>query len=693
MINKALTLIALATCLASAVAEVKVDAQGSRFEGSFVNGKLAGKGTAALADGSRYEGEFADGKFHGRGVQTWLNGSRYEGDYVDGRRSGRGVYVYPDGTRYEGEFVNGRLAGKGVMTWRDGDRYEGDFFDGARTGVGTLQLANGDRYQGEFLDNAFSGAGVMVKANGARQDGDWARGEFLGQRSVLKRATASSGLQNLSYAVQKGEHVLVAASFEDKPVHLVRDGARGAGSWTAWVGPATDRVRLSIDDRKGLTGVLAMDKGQRIAVRTVGQERIEYRLYNAERRFIAGAVLYRHATGWAMGRLRTEAFWGYAELTELEDMGPQLVLANAGPPQTITALLKAWWDRVDLIPAAHAQGLLDGFFSQSAQDARERWSAPAHEMFKASLVGGAAFTVKLLGQTLGAGETAALVAAASPFLVAVGTGVAIGIAADGFYEWASARNLGDASSLRALFARLMADSRYSQLPDPHPPAGAAAGDKPPAPVVAASPDRSGFRNALDKGAACAQARDFACAEAALATAQQQALTHQERRELIAKWQLVDGEKKSAELERSRPKPVVAQAPPPAAARPAQPPQAQAAVAPPARKPVGCLDLLQGSWSHDTGGTWTFSGSQATLVMRSTNQGGSARQTTVLAVSSCEGGTLRYRIVRAALESAGYNYDKTEDNDNPPTVNWAKVYTQAYSLSGNSLQLGNFTYSR
>ncbi|MFG6412321.1 MORN repeat-containing protein [Roseateles sp. DC23W] len=721
MIRPVLACLALAASCFCAAAEVQTDAQGNRFEGSFVNGRLAGRGTAAMADGSRYEGEFADGRFHGRGVQTWLNGSRYEGDYVDGRRSGMGVYVYPDGTRYEGQFANGRLAGKGVMTWRDGDRYEGEFFDGARTGVGVMRLAGGDRYEGEFADGVFSGEGVLVKANGQKLDGRWAQGEFIGHRSVLRRGLEGAGLHNVSYAVppaQKtaGPRVLVAASFEERPVHLLREGARGSGGWTVFVGAATDRVRLTVDDRRGLTGALAMDKGQRLTVRQVhqpGQERIEYRLYDAERRFIAGAVMYRHAGGWTLGRLRTEAFWGYAELADLEDVSAQMgvdTTARARTPQTITALLQAWWQRVDLIPAAHAQtGLLDGFFSQSAQDARERWAAPLHEMFKASLVGGAAFTVKLAGQTLAAGETAALIGAASPFLVAVGTGVAIGIAADHFYQWAQARNLEGSSAgtaMRQLFARLTADTRYSQLPDPHPPAGQSAGGTPPVPARAQAADSAAFRQALARGTACAKARDFGCAEDALATAQQQALTAQQRRELVAGWQQVDGEKNAAEIERSRPKPpVVAQT----TAVPAQPPAA-VAVAPqaagaaptpntapaqptPPAKVASCLDELQGTWSHDTGGSWTFDGARATLVQRSVNQGGSARQTTVLAISSCDGGTLRYRIVRATLQSDGYNYDKTEANDRPPTINWAKVYTQPYSLSGSGLKLGNFTYGR
>jgi hypothetical protein len=238
--------------------------------------------------------------------------------------------------------------------------------------------------------------------------------------------------------------------------------------------------------------------------------------------------------------------------------------------------------------------------------------------------------------------------------------------------------------------------------------GAASGDKPLTPAATnavAGVDRAEFRQALDKGGACAQGRDFACAEAALATAQKLALTHQERRELIAKWQLLDGEKRQVELASVR-KEAERVAQPPAVANAntagASGSAARATIAAPAntavveaprKKAVSCLDALQGTWSHDVGGEWTFSGSTGTLVLRSTNQGGTARQTTVMEISSCDGGTLRYRLVRAAMESAYGSYDKTEDNDQPPTVNWSKVYNQAYSLSGDSLRLGNYTYER
>ncbi len=109
----------------------------------------------------------------------------------------------------------------------------------------------------------------------------------------------------------------------------------------------------------------------------------------------------------------------------------------------------------------------------------------------------------------------------------------------------------------------------------------------------------------------------------------------------------------------------------------------------------CVGKLAGSWTHATGGTWTFSGKQGTLVVNSTNYGPKAQQITVLALSSCDADTMTYKIVRAALVNtvdASFQYDRTPANA-PGLPNWVKVYTQPYAISVNGLKFGNFTYSR
>ena len=45
----------------------------------------------------------------GKGVFLEADGTRYEGEWIDGRLAGFGVKSRPDGSRYEGEWVDGKM--------------------------------------------------------------------------------------------------------------------------------------------------------------------------------------------------------------------------------------------------------------------------------------------------------------------------------------------------------------------------------------------------------------------------------------------------------------------------------------------------------------------------------------------------------------------------------------------------------
>lgn len=113
----------------------------------------------------------------------------------------------------------------------------------------------------------------------------------------------------------------------------------------------------------------------------------------------------------------------------------------------------------------------------------------------------------------------------------------------------------------------------------------------------------------------------------------------------------------------------------------------------------CFNSLLGSWYHSVGGTWTFSvegnTNKAKLILNSLNYGPAAQQITELAVSSCAGSSMSYKITRAALINTidpSYAYDKTPENA-PSAYDWSKVYSQSYTLSGYILAFGNYTYTK
>lgn len=109
----------------------------------------------------------------------------------------------------------------------------------------------------------------------------------------------------------------------------------------------------------------------------------------------------------------------------------------------------------------------------------------------------------------------------------------------------------------------------------------------------------------------------------------------------------------------------------------------------------CVAKLAGAWVHATGGTWTFSGKQGTLVVNSSSYGPKAQQITVLSLSSCDADTMTYKIVRTALVNtadASFQYDRTPASA-PNLPNWVKDYTQPYAISVNGLKFGNFIYAK
>ena len=91
-----------------------------------------GKGAMVEADGSRKDMEFKDGKPVGHGSFVWVNGQTYEGGWLDGVPHGEGTFTWRDGKRYEGQTVEGKPAGFGRFLWPNGERYVGNFAPNGR---------------------------------------------------------------------------------------------------------------------------------------------------------------------------------------------------------------------------------------------------------------------------------------------------------------------------------------------------------------------------------------------------------------------------------------------------------------------------------------------------------------------------------------------------------------------------------
>lgn len=153
-------------------------ADGSKYEGTFRDGKIDGQGTWVYPSGEKYVGGFKENFMHGSGVLYQKAGKKLvgewvEGEYVGDSRSemgrvgcikgdcddGKGTYVYQDAAaKYVGSFKAGEAEGKGICYYANGDRYEGEWVNGNFEGKGTLHLADGTSVVGMWEDGTFMGS-------------------------------------------------------------------------------------------------------------------------------------------------------------------------------------------------------------------------------------------------------------------------------------------------------------------------------------------------------------------------------------------------------------------------------------------------------------------------------------------------------------------------------------------------------
>lgn len=106
-----------------------------KWNGSAVNGKANGYGTAIKYKNGEYE-------------------STYEGYYKNGIREGKGKFTHADGSVKQGTFVNGQLIGFGTMDSENGETYEGNFINYRIHGKGKATWGNGSTFEGYFVSDA-----------------------------------------------------------------------------------------------------------------------------------------------------------------------------------------------------------------------------------------------------------------------------------------------------------------------------------------------------------------------------------------------------------------------------------------------------------------------------------------------------------------------------------------------------------
>lgn len=112
---------------------------GGAYEGTWNkdSNKFEGLGVKVNADGSIYEGYFLNGQGWGKGrTINAVDNEVYVGDFAFGFRCGHGTLTTEEGTFYSGSWSSDQKWGKGKETWVDGAYYEGQFQKGLKHGKG-----------------------------------------------------------------------------------------------------------------------------------------------------------------------------------------------------------------------------------------------------------------------------------------------------------------------------------------------------------------------------------------------------------------------------------------------------------------------------------------------------------------------------------------------------------------------------
>ena len=159
-----------------------------------------GEGILAYIDGSKYEGSFADGKINGWGTWYFPNGDKYIGSFHENLFHGKGALYRVDGSRLEGHWKHGEFEGitydliskegcssgdcengQGVYIFANSSAtYTGSFKNNLPNGYGVCVYNNGEKYVGLWRSGSFEGEGTLTLNNGTRVSGMWKEGTYLG---------------------------------------------------------------------------------------------------------------------------------------------------------------------------------------------------------------------------------------------------------------------------------------------------------------------------------------------------------------------------------------------------------------------------------------------------------------------------------------------------------------------------------
>ncbi len=133
-------------------------------------------------------GNWNQGRLTGFGTeQSLTSNATYEGEFAKTKRHGNGTMVYANGDIYVGEWNMGRRDGQGTLIFANGGNYTGEWAKDIRSGKGVEFGSDGSIYRGDFSKHRADGFGIYEYANGDRYEGQFRNGKWHGQGILTKK--------------------------------------------------------------------------------------------------------------------------------------------------------------------------------------------------------------------------------------------------------------------------------------------------------------------------------------------------------------------------------------------------------------------------------------------------------------------------------------------------------------------------
>ena len=220
---------------------------GRIYEGTFINGKLEGKGNYINNKGDVYIGNFSQGILNGKGtiIKKMENNNKsngghdekneknndmmnnkennlennliyegeiknfmkegygtekcpeynYEGYFKKKKKNGQGSIIYlKQGRKYKGEFKNNEITGKGLLTYENNQTYQGELVNGKKEGKGIYTWPDGSEFIGEYKNDVRIGEGTFKMPNGVIFKGKFVKGKPDGKGIFMYNNKITNGV-------------------------------------------------------------------------------------------------------------------------------------------------------------------------------------------------------------------------------------------------------------------------------------------------------------------------------------------------------------------------------------------------------------------------------------------------------------------------------------------------------------------